>query len=457
MLLQNKVTLLLCCCCVTLASCEDPNELGLGLVDDNISGKFTDTLTVNVSTVYLDSVVSSNSGALLAGQYTTPFSGTLQGSAFFQVGLSSSTWTVAEDATADSVKLIMPYTKYSYGDTTQAVSFSVQRLTGTITPRKLSPYFFNEAPLSYFYADNVLYNASTTGVAADELAAFTVIPRPNTKADTIAVSLSGELGQEWLSLKKAGDARLTNATDFLTYFPGLKLTGTAGNAMVGFSTANSKVRLYYSETVNGTKTARRRDFAIVNPGLQYNRFESDFTGTPLEGIERGGAPVPAAQTDNFSVAQGGAGLMIKVEVPNLASLRGQLPADLINRAVLIVEPLANTTQHPYPVPNSLALYTTNSANIPLTPLPLHPKLVPANNPLAVAYVAPTAQYPNGRYDFNLTPHLVELLKSEKTGGLTLLLAPSIGGFTQEVSRVVLGGPENQQKSIRLKIYYTTIK
>ncbi len=457
-LLQHKVTLFLCFCCVTLASCEDPNELGLGLVDDNIAGNFTEVTNIDLSTVYVDSIVSSGSKTLLVGQYSTPNTGAISASALFQVGLSTSTWTLAEDATFDSLKLFLPYSGYNYGDTTKAATFAVQRLTGPIKARELSPYYFNERSLSYFYAANTLYNSSKTPAATENLATFTFNPRPKTKKDTLIVSLSNDLGREWFSLKKAADERLTASDKFLEYFPGLKLTSVSGSAVIGFPTASSKVRLYYSETVNGTKTKKRRDFAIINTELQYNRFQSNFDFSQLEGIVRGGAALPSAQSGNVSVAQGGSGLMVKVAIPDLANLKGQVQADLINRAVLIVEPLANTTQYPYPAPKSLALYTTNNANIPLTPLASHtdPRLA-AEGGLTATYVEPTLQYPNGRYEFNLTPHLVELLKEGKTSGLTYLLAPSASDFTQGVSRLVVGGAANQQRSIRLKIYYTTIK
>ncbi|WP_161889945.1 DUF4270 family protein [Pontibacter russatus] len=444
-LLHHKVTLFLCCC-VALVSCEDPNELGLGLVDDNIAGKYTDTLTVNVSTVYLDSLATSATGNMLAGQYTDPHSGTVLASTFFQVGLGSGTWTVAADATFDSLTLLLPYSGYSYGDTTQAVTYNIHQLAETITPRKLSPYFFNEEPYSVLYADNALYNTSATDTVPEALSSFTIVPRPATK-DTLEIALSDELGQEWLSLKKAGDTNLTDATNFLSYFPGLKIKGTGGNAVLGFPVGATKVRLYYTETVNGTATAQTRDFAIVNPNLQYNQFLTNLEDSELAALVQGGEPQPASQTGGVSVSQSGSGLMVRIEVPHLASLKGQVPPDLINRAVLVVEPLSNTAQYPYPAPLEMGLYSTNSSNVPLAPL------MAGTEVLKAKYEAPDQQNPSGRYDFNLTPYLVELLKQEDVPALTLLLAPPVSPYRQGVNRLVVDG----QQSIKLKIYYTTIK
>lgn len=442
-LLRNKISLFLCCC-LALASCEDPNELGVGLVDDNIAGKYVDTLTVNVSTVYLDSVYTSGAGSMVVGQFDAPYSGTVTASAVFPLNLPE-TWTVAEDASYDSLKLIMPMNAYYYGDTTKAQTLEVYRLTSNIQQRRLSPYFFNEQPASYFYADNTLYNISKAAVAPEPISSFTFTPRPISK-DTLIIPLSDEVGQEWLTLKKAADTRLTDATNFVNYFKGLKVMGTAGSAVVGFPVSGVKARLYYSETVNGARTARTKDFPVSNTALQYNQITTDLAGTPLEGLEPGEV-VPSAQTGNVSVTQAGAGLVIKLEFPYLNTLKGQLSPDLINRAVLVVEPLAGTTQYPYPVPPVLALYSTNKTNVPLNPLPVNPYFG-STTPLTADYKATS-----GRYEFNLTPYIIQQLQAENNAGNGLLLAPSLAAYTQGVSRLLVGGQQN----VKLKIYYTTIK
>lgn len=452
-ILRNKVTLFLCCC-LALASCEDPNELGVGLVDDNISGKYTDTLTVNVSTVYLDSLATSGQGTLLVGEFTAPYSGEVDVNAVFPVSLGG-TWTLAEDAAYDSLKLILPLGGYYYGDTTQAQTLEVYRLNSDIKTTKLGPYFFNEQPASFFYADNAIYNISTVATATDPLGAVTFRPRPVAK-DTLAVPLSDELGQELISLRKAADSRLTDGTNFLNYFKGLQLTSNGGSAVVGFPVGGVKVRLYYSETVNGAKAGKTKDFTITNTGLQFNQITTNLEGTALEGLERGGEAVPSAQTGNVSVTQTGAGLVIKLEFPYLNDLKTQLTPELINRAVLIVEPQNNTIQYPYPVPPALMLYNTNRTNVPLRPASFDP-LVENSPSLGANY-----DKEKNRYEFNITPYIIQQLKTQNTAGNALLIAPPTVAATaqnpvpanlKDVSRLVVGGPQN----VKLKIYYTTIK
>ncbi|WP_179223053.1 DUF4270 family protein [Pontibacter ummariensis] len=456
--MRSKLSLAISCCCLLFAStsCEDPNELGLELVDDNISGTYIDTLTVDVSTVYLDSVATSGTAAgtsnLLVGQYVTPYTGTTQANTLFQLGLGS-TWTVEDNATFDSLKLILPYSGYSYGDTARAQVFEVYQLSNNISPRKLSPYLYNEEPYSSFYAADALYNVSRTGAKETPLASFTFQPRPNS-SDTLKIPLAAELGQELLSLKKADDARLTEANNFIGYFKGLKLTSTQGASVLGFPAGAAKVRLYYTQTKDGAQVKAFHDFPLNNPALQYNQITADLTGTALSVVERGGAPVPAAETGNVSVAQAGTGLLIKLQFPHLDKLKDKLDPNFINKAVLVIEPVNGTTKYPYPVPTALALYRTDMTNVPLAQLTgdFDPTVQ-----LTAAYVEGASASEKGRYVFGITQYIMERLQDNRETGAALFLAPLPAVYPQEVSRLVVGGPENPIQSIKLKVYYTEVK
>src|SRR6187551_2831865 len=55
-------------------------------LDKNYSLAYTDTITLATSTVLLDSIPTSNTGALLFGKYQDPKLGLVDAKAFFQVG-----------------------------------------------------------------------------------------------------------------------------------------------------------------------------------------------------------------------------------------------------------------------------------------------------------------------------------------------------------------------------------
>ncbi|AKD03106.1 DUF4270 domain-containing protein [Pontibacter korlensis] len=458
-LYKNKFNYLLCClgAMLTLASCEDPNELGLELVEDNISGVYTDTLTINVSTVLADSIATSGSGIMLAGQYTTPQTGALQASTYFQVGPGGVLATPAEGATYDSLKLILPTSGYYYGDTTQRVTYSVYELNSTLTARNLPPVIPNEQPYSSFYHQGAgLYSVSKVDLKPEPLATYTFSPRPVSK-DTLEISLQNELGQQWFDLQKAGDDKLKDNNSFAAFFKGLGIVASEGNAVLGFPTSGAVVRLYYSEpsSSGGNRTVKSYNFSLINSNLQYNKFDGDFTGTPLEGL-KDSKELPASATNEISVAQAGTGLLIKLEIPYLENLKEKLKPEFINKATLVVEPFRGAaTGYPFFVPSSVGLYETSISNVLYTPLNV--EYTQEIIPLTSAYIKSSETATEGRYEFSITEYLINKLKNENRINEPLYLAPASSEFRNSVSRLVVGAQNQAIKNVRLKVYYTTIQ
>ncbi|MCX2738442.1 DUF4270 family protein [Pontibacter anaerobius] len=444
---------------MALASCEDPNELGLELVEDNVSGVFTDTLTINVSTVMVDSIATSGTGNMLVGQYTTPQTGTLKASTYFQIGPGSATLAEpAEGATFDSLKLLLPTTGFYYGDTAQNVTYSMHELSSTLFARTLPPTIPQEEPSSSFYQGSGIYNISKVAVKPDPIGTHTFAPRPVSK-DTLEISLSNELGQQWFELKKAGDDKLKDNSNFTSFFKGLGIVATQGNVVLGFSTSGAVVRLYYSEpsASGGDRTVKNYDFGVVNSSLQFNKLEGDYTGSPLEGIKES-KELPASATNDISVAQSGTGLMIKLEIPYLEKLKEQLKPEFINKATLVVEPFRGaTTVYPFPVPASASLYETSEMNVKYTPLLVEYGDPRSPAPLTSSFIKSSDTATDGRYEFSITEFLISKLNNEHRTNMPLYLAPASAEFKNSVNRLVVGAQNKDIKNIKLRIYYTTIQ
>ncbi|ARS37356.1 DUF4270 family protein [Pontibacter actiniarum] len=457
-LFTNKFNYLLCClgAALALSSCEDPNELGLELVEDNVSGKFTDTLTVDVSTVLLDSVYTSGTGALLVGQYATPQTGTLNASTYFQLGIGSAA-TIGTEATYDSIKLVLPLSGYYYGDTTNAVTYEVYELNSDLKLRELPPIYPNERPVSDFYRQSALYNKSKIAVKDEPLTSFTFQPGV-AKKDTLQVDLPDALGQAWFDIRKAGGEQLKQTSNFITYFKGLGIKASQSTSVLGFNASSGvMVQLYYSEPAasGGTRVAKTLNFPLNNPTLQFNRITSDFTGSPLEGLKDNNI-LPASATNGMSVAQAGTGLMIKLELPYLEQLKAQLKPEFINKAVLVIEPLRSaTTTYPYPVPTTVGIYRTNQ-NTGVTYSPLPYDYDTKGSPVVSGFVKDSENATTGHYEFSITEYLISRLKNEQLINEPLYIAPA-SGFNTAVSRLVVGAQDKNIKNIKLKVYYTTIQ
>lgn len=454
-LIQNKFNYLLCCLSAlfVLAACEDPNELGLELVDDNISGKYTDTVTVNVSTVLLDSLSASGTGTILVGQYTAPSVGTLTSASYFQVAPTTSLVTLESEARFDSIKLILPYAGYTYGDTTQNLTLQVNELAAEPRTSSLPPILGKEDPISLFYQSNAIYNIRRFAVKDEPLASYTFVPRPANQ-DTIEVDLPNTLGQQWFDMLKVNDERIRDTESFTNYFKGIRLQATAGASVIAIPTSATKVRLYYSKPVNGIREAFEFDFDLVNTSLQYNRITNNLEGTPLAGLARGKA-LPAANTGGLAVVQTGAGLAIKLEMPYLQKLREVLEPNFINKAVLVVEPKeGSAVTYPYPVPQTLGLYVSGPNNVPLGAVAVEYDRDGA--PLTSSFLRSTEPGKVGRYEFSVTEYLINTLKNPSTSQNALLLAPDLSNYNKNVNRLLVDQMA-REKSIKLKIYYTTIK
>ncbi|RDV11796.1 DUF4270 family protein [Pontibacter diazotrophicus] len=434
---------------ILLTSCEDANEVGLGLVEDNLSAYFTDTVTVDVSTVWLDSVVTSGTGALLVGQYTDALVGETTADAYFQVGLGEA-WSLDDAAVFDSIRLILPYSAYSYGDTAQTFTLEAYRLQENITAQSLPLQVGSEEASSYFYTSSGLYNTSHTKAEAAPLSSYTFKARP-TSGDSVLVPLPDEMGREWLRLKQQADLKLTSATNFLDYFRGMRLS--ASGAVLGFNATGAVLRLYYSVPSEESILHYYHDFPVTTGTTQYNQLSTDFSSSYLNGIARGGAAVASTAAENMAFAQSGTGLMIRLDFPYLTNLLNTVEPALISSAVLEVSPIANTTQYPFPLPATLALYETYQGNKPIYPLYKNYSIEAVQE----AFYAEGNEYGTmGRYQFNITEYLINRLSGSNYSE-TLMLAAPASAFTQTVNRLAVGGPGQITQRVKLKIYYTKTK
>ncbi|MCC9136091.1 DUF4270 family protein [Pontibacter silvestris] len=432
-------------------SCENPNDVGLELEDNTLQTLYTDTVTVNVSTVLLDSIVTSGSGTMLVGQFQDELMGKTTASSYAQVELGDS-WTVEDDAEYDSIKLIMPYSGYSYGDTAQWLTIEVHKLLEEVSLLSLPPYVGTEEPQSYFYSSSALYNTSQLKAEEQPLSVYAFQPRPS-RTDSLMISLPDALGTDWMSLKKANDSKLTISNNFMDYFKGIKINPAASGesgSIIGFNLSNAFIRLYYKETSGGIVESLYHDFPLASIN-QYNQLTGDYSQSVLAGLERGGEPLSSSASSSVGIAQSGTGLMIKLEFPYLEDLQKAINSKMINMAVLQVVPVVNTNRYPYLLPTTLALYETDKTNVPLSPLYMDY----STTQQTATYQADEEYDMASTYQFGITEYFSELFEETETSGRAILLAPSSDSFTQSVDRIVVGGSGHTSR-VKLKLYYTLL-
>src|SRR6478735_4910606 len=98
------LSLIIICCLFGCA--ESESTIGFSEVDSKPQTVMIDTFTVRTSTVLLDSVNSSGASKIIVGSYVDPVLGRISSSSYLQIGPSTASWTIDNDAVFDSVALI---------------------------------------------------------------------------------------------------------------------------------------------------------------------------------------------------------------------------------------------------------------------------------------------------------------------------------------------------------------
>jgi hypothetical protein len=199
---------------MTLFSCGTDSDAGEFVVGSDylaVGNKviLIDTMTVEMSTINFDSLITSGKNRILIGSYEDPIYGKVKSNSYFQ--LASDSYSLKNDGSDtestnyvfDSISMILKYDKYYYGDTTKVQTFNIHRLTEKVKPNTNDKNFYNNSVLNYSDESlgNILYK-----------------PRPAGK-DSINIKMSSTFGAAlFQKLKKR---EITDFDSFSEYLKGL--------------------------------------------------------------------------------------------------------------------------------------------------------------------------------------------------------------------------------------------
>ena len=329
---------------VAISCSADAEEDGLSAGEDftntDIRVLSIDTFSVKFSTMKFDSIITSDSNRLLIGKYNDDDMGIVNSSAYLQ--LSSSTYSIDNEAILDSVGLILGYDTYYYNDTTQVSTLNVHRLIDKM-----------ESDDSYFY------NTTITAYETTPLVSKTFIPTPSN--DSLSITLPYTFGEELFN-----DIRDNNITDDESFYQKLKgLTIQPGDsdngAIIGYSTTsdNTYLRFYYTIPDELETDEYTYDISINS---YYNKTETDVTGLPLALITDQEYNLLSTESNGISYNQGSTGYVTKIEFPSIKNIYDISTEGTILEATLYIEP--NTASHSdiQPLSEELLLYTIDQNN-----------------------------------------------------------------------------------------------
>jgi Domain of unknown function (DUF4270) len=429
---------------VMLISCEDPGILNAdkNFNHSNLQTILVDTFSVVTSTVLMDSVPTSNSSVLLVGGYRDSQLGLVSSSTYFQIAYLSN---FLPEATSvyDSIALILPYNRYSYGDTTKSFTINIHELSQTIKVRTIPPYVGNKN--SILNPVSALYNTSTVKYFPAPIVSATLQFYPH--RDSVYIPLPKALGAKWFGIAKADSSfHFKDPIRFISdYFKGIHITSDMGTdaSIIGFKANKAKIRLYYRKIVGDILTVVHFDFPVVNGFNQFNHISADRAASPASPLINSVA-IPSSSTGNVSYVQSGVGVFTKLEFPTLKEFFKNTNYVLID-ALLEVN-LVQKTYLNYTKPVvGLSAYVTDQSNILIGALP-------AGNGILTVPIRYDLEYSlDTKYSFTLTDFINSEIRSNTQNTQLALLSPFA---TSEVNRAVIGNRFHPTNKIKLKIYYS---
>jgi hypothetical protein len=399
-----------------------------------------DTFAVQLTSVFLDSFVTSGTSAQLLGRYIDPFFGTITSRSFSDIGAPSPLPTLDNSSVYDSVQLILRINKNFYGDTTKVQRFLVSQLTQVMNFPGIQTAFFN--------IDSIPYDPTVLGYADVKINPTAGLTSQR-KGDSIKISMPYSYGQQLFGLLYRQPDTLTNPAIFRGYFNGLTVYPDPNfpGAMYGFQTS-MVLRIYYHEPgpVTVQETA---DFHLVNPSTQFNQISVDRTGTPTQSLTEANPELPSRASGNEAFFQPITSVYTKLLFPTITNLLSYQDYLAVMKAILIIKPVQGTYSPLYSLPPVLNLTLTNEGNTIGAILPY------GNGSLNIDYLYGT----NTSYTYDITTYIQRalILGPENNAKNGLLLVTPSPAFNTMFNRIVMGDAFNSQKSnqISLQIYYAS--
>lgn len=431
---------LVCALLITgAAACEKEGFLYDGVTDQSGTEYLvTDTITMNMSTAYLDSVPTSNMGVALVGTNNDPYFGKISASSFWQVKAYSGT-AIPDRAIYDSLVLLI-HPKYEhYGDTTLPQHIEVYRVTEEIKRPGNSAF---------------LYSRSNFATETTPLGQIQRTIRPH-RDTVLRIAINDVLGKEFFDLADRNATTINNQQQFLNYFKGLALKPGANSQVITSLRADDSLNLrLFFHTTPGEIKQEYRDFAVYNSATQFNRIDVERpAGSPLAALSPSKRLLPSADADRRLFVQPLTNLIGRIDFPYLKNFNQLSKFSKIMRATLTVRPEKGTYKYPYPLPANLPLGVITNGNViedtlrsPLTGAIQYGTLVLDN-----IYNTGTA------YTYDITNYCIAQLNTTDNSYRGLALLPPRNTGLTNFDRAILGDGRNSTNRITIQIYYLRYK
>ena len=410
-----------------LAACTSPNDAGKEVLpqDDNITGHYADTFSIEMRTIKVDSTQSYMLSSNLFGNYVDEQFGHIHAESYISPRVTGSNLTFGADLnklSLDSLVLTLDLVDF-YGRYNDPLPLEIFEITQAFPTD------------SSLYTQSKLTADTTVDLADGYQLDFSAQPG---FFDQVRIKLNDSLGRKLLF---ANPADLISNTEFTSFFKGLLIRSKAVSqtnsrepgGIFAFDPRSEKsfLTIYYKDST----AAKNYTFAINANSQRFHRIYRTTTGPLLSQalLDNGTNPSPI-----YGCIEAGALVNLYIGIPSIKSLD---PA-IINQATLVlhVDPAYEGSIDRFAPPSDVFLLISDAT-----------KSKAANSAVINSTVSYTAS--TNEYRIPMTNTLQQILKGNLSND-GFIIVPGENGIS--LNRAVIAGPGHPTLAPRLEVIYTTV-
>ena len=427
---------LLIYCFLIIACTKKEVQFGSELPDSVSRIIYIDTVSPAFSTLVLDSFPTSGNKVILIGRCDDPLMGPTSAQTYFNVGLPDAARNaeIPEDATFDSLVLVLQANNSWYGDTTRPLTFSAWEME----------------EISEFPPGNYMYN--TTSFPWLPTALGSAVRTISPSSDSLLIRIRNDKGNEMFRMIREKHEAFKTDDAFLNYFRGItiRVNDQDKGAVYSFKTdSGTMMRLHY-HTYDPYPQKKTIEFHLNRSEYQFNQLITNRSKTPLKKTYDEQEEYFPSEEYPYVFTQAGTGVMTKLSFPSLKNIKALGKTVKLLDAKLELKPVEESfDQYVFPLSKSLYLAQTDETNHIGQPL------TDGQNTLIAIPEIDNMHHLNTRYTFDLTNYLAYMLSYEGPLKPALFLMEESPGSAKLLNRTIIGIHEHPRWKSVLKLTVLT--
>lgn len=403
-----------------------------------------DTFSVELSSILVDSFVTSGKGASMIGSHADPVFGKIETENYLELAGPVYTEGMADSFRSvlfDSLVLVLKPDGSYIGDTLQPLEINVHRLSEPILP----------------YSNDILsiYNTRSFSVQPDPLGKRIVLVRPGS-GNEVTVRLRDDMGKDLLrKYQNPNDPDIKSNEAFLKYFYGLRINATAGSQLVFGAKDSLVMRIFYKKQglYSESKTI---DFTLLNKSHHFNHIRVDRSFTVLKDLAAR-KQINSTETDNTAYTMYAAGVMAKLRFPTVRDAL-KLPNFIrILKATLLVRPVRGSYGiNSYVLPTQVRLAQTTQLNLIGDDITSYTDAGYSQSQTGGLRID-NLYGESTDYAYDLTKYLRSVLAETTLNQNGLLLIPPAPALETQFGRLVVGNRNQTSGKMELLIVYAAVQ